>query len=292
MKGFLERLEEGEILVLDGATGTYLQEKGLEIGQAPETWNFSHPEVVRGMAAEYFAAGSDLVETNSFGGSRFRLRNAGLEDQVQEVNRLAANLARSAAPEGGFVLGSIGPTGELLVPLGMAKPGDLYEAFAAQAKALSEGGVDGFCVETMMAIDEAVLAVRAARESTALPVVATVTFDEGPRGFATAMGVTVPQAVESLLEAGAEVIGTNCGDGSERMVRIVREMRAVTDHPILAQPNAGIPVMMEGRTIYPETPEETANRSLDLVDAGASMVGGCCGSGPAHIAALAHALRG
>ena len=291
MKGLMERLAAGDILLGDGATGTYLQGKGLEVGEAPEAWNFSHADVVRGMAADYFAAGSDLVETNTFGGNAFRLGRIGLGDRVAEVNHTAAELARSAATGGRLVVGSIGPTGEFLIPLGEHTPEAFYEAFAEQAAALAKGGVDAFCVETMTALDEAVIAVRAARETTVLPVMVSMTFDEGPRGFATSMGVSIRDAVRGLAEAGADVVGTNCGNGSEKMVPIVREIGTLTDLPILVQSNAGLPVMEDGQVVYPETPEEMAGRCANLISGGARVLGGCCGTGPAHIAAMAQAIR-
>ncbi len=242
MKGLLERLAEGAVLVGDGATGTYLQGKGLEVGEAPEIWTLSHPDVVRQMAADYFAAGSDLVETNTFGGNRFRLKHVGLEGRVREVNLKAVELAKSTTPPGGLVIGSIGPVGEFLAPLGTVTPEELLEAFSVQAEALAEGGVDALCVETMTALEEAQIAVRAA-QATGLPVMATMTFDEGPRGFATSMGVTIEQAVRGLAEVGADVVGTNCGSGVEQMIRIVQEMGRLTPLPILVQSNAGLPVM-------------------------------------------------
>ncbi len=292
MAGLLERLAAGEILVGDGATGTYLQDKGLGIGEPPETWNLSHPDVVQGMAADYFDAGSDLVETNSFGGNRFRIRHAGLEERVAEVNQTAARLARAAAPELGLVVGSIGPTGEMLEPLGSATPEALTEAFAEQAAALAEGGVDAICVETMTALDEAVLALRAAKETTGLLVMATMTYDLGPKGFATPMGVRIDQAMEGLLGAGADVVGTNCGCGVDQMVGIVKEMGTHTEAPILVQPNAGLPILKDGEPFYPESPEEMAARYAEMVAAGARVLGGCCGTGPAHISAIVAAVKG
>jgi 5-methyltetrahydrofolate--homocysteine methyltransferase len=244
------------------------------------------------MAEAYFAAGSDLVETNSFGGNRFRLERSGLVGRVADVNRTAAELARSGAPDGCFVLGSVGPTGELLEPLGTQTPDAFHDAYAEQAEALAQGGVDGFCVETMLAIEEAVVAVRAAKETTGLPVMATMTFEQGSRGLATQMGVTVTVAVEKLVGAGADVVGANCGYGAPPVIQAVREMRPLTDRPIMAQPNAGAPVLRDGRTVFVETPEGVATSSREVVSAGAAIIGGCCGTGPDHIAAIARALRG
>jgi len=290
VSGLLERLTAGEVLVSDGATGTYLQDKGLEVGVAPETWNLSHPEVVTGMARDYFEAGSDLVETNTFGANRYRLAHSGLEDQVVEINQTAAALAREAAPEGGMIVASIGPTGEFLAPLGLATPDVLKAAYEEQVTALADVGVDGFCVETMTAIDEATLAVEAAK-ATGLPVIATMTFDKGARGYATSMGVTIPQAVEGMREAGADVVGTNCGNGVAGMVEIVNEMGPVAGGPLIVQSNAGLPVMRGDQVVYEETPDAMAPRYADLIRGGARILGGCCGTGPDHIRAFVEVVR-
>jgi 5-methyltetrahydrofolate--homocysteine methyltransferase len=282
----LDRLARGETLVADGATGTYLQQHGLEPGGCPEAFNLTHPDVIRGMAAAYFAAGSDFVLTDSFGGNRFMLKKYGFGDRVREINRRAAELARNAAPEGRYVVGSMGPTGEFLEPLGNVSSQEMLDAFAEQAAALAEGGVDGLDIETMTAIDEAALAVRAAREATGLPVFATMVFDKGPRGLFTMMGITPERAVTDLTAAGADVIGTNCGNGIDVMIEIARRIRAATGGPVMVKSNAGIPSIVDGAIVYPESPEFMADRFKQLVDLGVNVVGGCCGTGPAHIEAL------
>lgn len=292
MSNFLQRIAEGRILLSDGATGTYLQAHGLEAGGCPELMNATHPDVLRGMSAEYFEAGSDMVETNSFGGSRYMLKKYDLGDRVEELNRLAAEHARSAAPEGRFVLGSIGPTGEFLVPNGAATEEEMYEVFAEQARGLAAGGVDAFCIETMSDYGEIALAIRAAKETTGLPVVATMTFDKGPRGYFTMMGITPEAAAEKLAEAGADVVGSNCGLPIESMIEIIGRMRAATDRPILTHVNAGIPKIERGEIVYPDTPEHMAELMPRLVEAGANIVGGCCGTGPEHVRAFAKVLRG
>ena len=198
----LDRLKQGDLLISDGATGTYLQDHGLESGGCPEEFNSAHPEVVQGMARDYFDAGSDLVLTNSFGANRFMLEKYGHGRRVAELNRLAAQHARSQAPLGRDVLGSIGPTGEFLEPLGPVSQSEMLEAFAEQALALEEGGADGVVIETMTALEEATLAIKAAKENTNLIVMCTMTFDPGPRGFFTMMGVTPKQAVQELSDAG------------------------------------------------------------------------------------------
>ena len=286
----LERLQSGRLLISDGATGTFLQQHGLEPGGCPEEFNASHPGVVREMARRYFEAGSDMVLTNSFGGSVFMQRKYGYGDRVAEFNRLAAEHARSQAPEGCYVVGSIGPTGEFLEPLGPVSDSEMYGAFVEQVKALEAGGADGVVVETMTAVEEAALAVRAARENTDLLVMATMVFDKGPRGFFTMMGVTPERAVHSMQDAGAHVVGSNCGNGIDNMVDIARRMRVETDGLLLIHSNAGIPAMRAGEIIYPETPEYMAERFKELADLGVNIIGGCCGTGPEHIRALAAAV--
>ena len=286
----MERIRNGELLVSDGATGTFLQQHGLEPGGCPEEFNASQPEVVREMARQYFAAGSDMVLTNSFGGSVFMQKKYGFGERVSEFNRLAAEHARSQTPEGRFVVGSVGPTGEFLEPLGPVSEGAMYDAFVEQVKALQAGGVDGVVVETMTAVEEAGIAVRAARENTDLVVMATMVFDKGPRGFFTMMGVTPEHAVHAMRDAGAHVVGSNCGNGIDNMVEIARRMRAETDGPLLIHSNAGIPAMRDGQIVYPEGPDYMAERFREMAALGVNIVGGCCGTGPEHIRALSAAV--
>ena len=286
----MERLRQGRVLISDGATGTFLQQHGLEPGGCPEEFNASRPEVVKEMTRQYFAAGSDMALTNSFGGSVYMQKKYGYGERVVEFNRLAAEHARSQAPEGRFVVGSVGPTGEFLEPLGPVSESEMYEAFVEQVKALEAGGADGVVVETMTAVEEAALAVRAARENTSLVVMATMVFDKGPRGFFTMMGVTPERAVHAMQDAGAHVVGSNCGNGIDNMVDIARRMRAETEGFMLIHSNAGIPAMRGGQIIYPESPEYMAEKFRELADIGVNIIGGCCGTGPAHIRALAAAV--
>ena len=294
-QALLKRLRSGGLLISDGATGTFLQQHGLEPGGCPEEFNASRPEVVREMARRYFEAGSDMALTNSFGGSVFMQKKYGYGERVAEFNRLAAEHARSQAPPGRFVVGSVGPTGEFLEPLGPVSESEMYDAFVEQVKALEAGGADGVAVETMTAVEEAALAVRAARENTSLVVMATMVFDKGPRGFFTMMGVTPERAVQSMQEAGAHVVGSNCGNGIDNMVDIARRMRAELDAGgsggfLLIHSNAGIPAMRGGEIIYPESPDYMAERFKELADLGVNIIGGCCGTGPEHIRALAAAV--
>lgn len=288
----IERLERGDTIVSDGATGTYLQENGLEAGGCPEEFNVSHPDIVQNMAKRYFDAGSEMVLTNSFGGSKFMTKKYGFEDKVSEFNRLAAEHARSVAPPGGFVIGSVGPTGEFLEPLGPVSQTEMYDAFVDQITALAAGGADGVVIETMTAIEEATLAVKAAKDNTDLVVMSTMVYDPGPRGFFTMMGVRPEDGVKQLRQAGADVVGTNCGNGIERMVEIARLMRAVDDGYMIVHSNAGIPAIINMEIVYPETPSFMVEHFKILQELGINILGGCCGTGPDHIKALAGAIKG
>ncbi|MFP6767518.1 MAG: homocysteine S-methyltransferase family protein [Planctomycetaceae bacterium] len=294
MSEFLDRVATGVLMISDGATGTYLQENGLEPGGCPEEFNADHPEVVRGMARAYFEAGSDIVETNSFGGSRYMLAKYGHGDRVRELNCRAAELARGAAPPGKFVLGSMGPTGEILEEKGgTADAEEMYEVFCEQAAGLAAGGVDAVCVETMSDVSgEMTLAIRAVKDTTGLPVVATLCYDRGPRGLFTMMGDTPESTAVALTEAGADVVGSNCGIAIGDMIEVIGAMRRSTDLPILTHVNAGIPRIEAGEIVYPDTPDFMAEQMQRVIEAGATIIGGCCGTGPDHVRAFALLLRG
>lgn len=293
MKTLLERIAQGDVLVSDGAMGTFLHAKGLQAGECPESWCISHHDVVKGIAEAYIAAGSDIVETNSFGGTSFKLHAYGMADKVTEFNRAAAALAKSAIAGKGYVAASIGPTGHIVEEEG----GDvtckaLYDAFREQAVALAEGGADAICVETMASLIEATQAVKAAKENTSLPVICTFTFEAGAKGFRTMMGVKPDRAAKESAVAGADVVGANCGNGIVNMIEITKQMRtACPDVPILIHANAGTPIVENGKTVFPESPEFMASRVVELLQAGANIIGGCCGTGPSHIAAMAKAVR-
>jgi 5-methyltetrahydrofolate--homocysteine methyltransferase len=291
-RSLLERLAAGETLISDGATGTYLQDHGLEPGGCPEEFNVSRPDVVRGMAAAYFEAGSDMVLTNSFGGNLFMLKKYGHDEQCHEFNLLAAQHARSAAGAGRYVVGSVGPTGEFLHPLGEVREETMYEVFVKQVTALEEGGADAVVIETMTALEESTLAIKAAKENTSLTVMASMVFDKGPRGFFTMMGVTPEKAVRELEQAGADVVGSNCGNGIENMLDLAGQIRSLTDGYLLIHSNAGIPKIVDGEIVYTETPEWMAERFRSLSDLGINIIGGCCGTSPDHIRALVKAVRG
>jgi 5-methyltetrahydrofolate--homocysteine methyltransferase len=286
-----QAVESGRVLVSDGAWGTFLYEKGMKTGECPESWCLTHFEEVRDIAAQYIAAGADMVQTNSLGGTRYKLAAFGLESSAAQINEAAARASREAAGNDVWVIASVGPTGKMLLMEEITEE-EMYEAFKEQAVALEKGGADAVCIETMSDIDEAVQAIRAAKENTKLEVICTFTFDRTVRGdYRTMMGVSPTAAVEAALDAGADIIGTNCGNGIERMVEIVREIRKATDAPILVHANAGLPVYIDGKDVFPETPEEMANLAPAIVAAGANIIGGCCGTTPAHMRAMGDAVQ-
>lgn len=287
----LKRIESGDVLISDGGIGTFLQQHGLEAGGDPEAFNITNPDIIKKMAHEYYSAGSDIVLTNSFGGTIFRQKHYGLEEKVSELNKQAALIAKSQMPEGKFLLGSVGPTGQFLEPYGELTEKDMYEAFKQQILALEEGGVDGVVIETMTAIEEANIAIKAAIDNTNLLVAATMTFDKGPRGYFTMMGITPENATIELTKAGAHIVGSNCGNGINNMLEIADVMRKSTDNPILIHSNAGIPTMKSGEIIYPETPEYMAERFMKLKDIGINIIGGCCGTNPEHINAIYKTIK-
>jgi len=293
MKSLLERLAKGEILISDGAMGTFLQAKGLKPGESPESWCVTHPDAVKSVADAYVAAGADLVETDSFGGTTYKQREFGLSDQVDAFNKASAELAKKAIEGKGYVAASVGPTGQIVEDEGgNATPEDLYNAFKQQVIALAEGGADALCIETMSSRVEAVQAIKAAKENTNLPVICTFTFEAKTKGFRTMMGVTPAQAAVVAVEAGADVVGANCGNGIANMIEITKEIRAaVPSTPILIHANAGMPVLENGKSVFKETPEGMASRVRELIDAGANIIGGCCGTTPDHIAAMAKVAK-
>jgi 5-methyltetrahydrofolate--homocysteine methyltransferase len=295
MKAFKERVAEGDILISDGAMGTYLLAKGLKPGECMEAWCVSHPEVVKGIHEAYIVAGADIIETNSFGGTCYKLKPYGLADKVRELNLAAVALAKSVSRRTGkvYVAASVGPTGQIVEDEGGdVTPLDLYEAFKEQVVALEEGGADALCIETMVSLTEALQAIKAAKDNTELPVICTFTFEPGARGFRTIMGATPGRAAREGVAAGADIVGANCGNGIVNMIEVTRQIRAAQPNtPILIQANAGTPVLEGDKTVFPETPEFMASKVPDLIKAGAQIIGGCCGTTPEHIAAVARAAK-
>ena len=292
----VERVRAGEALVFDGGYGTMLFAAGLLNGACPELWNDTHPEIVAGIHKGYFDAGSQIVETNTFGGTRLKLNEYQLGDRTRELNVKGARLARAGAPGNGYIAGSIGPTSRL--PLDYALDAGVtdeeYEAtFREQAEALAEGGVDLFAVETMMFPQEATAAVRACKAVADLPVMATMFFqyEEGNDRDRTMWGESPAEVAKTLLAAGADVVGMNCGRGPDRAIVIIREMRAVTDAPLVAYPNAGLPITTGDTVTYELGPDEMARDYPALLDAGCNIVGACCGSDPEHIKRIAEVVK-
>ena len=282
----LQALKTKPFLISDGATGTYLQSNGLEPGGCPEELNLTRPELIAKMAEDYIGNGADLVLTNSFGGNPFMLSKYGLREKLKEINILAARIPKRVCSENNYVLGSIGPTGEFLAPLGPVTEQEMRDGFIEQSQALAEGGADGIIIETMTSLEETLLAVKAVKENTDLVAVATMTFDLGPRGFFTMMGVTPEQAVSEIRKGGADVVGANCGNGIENMIKIAKLMRDVDDGFLLVHSNAGIPKIVKGRIIYPETPEFMAEKFKKLIELKINIFGGCCGTTPQHISSI------
>ena len=292
----VERVRAGQTLVFDGGYGTMLFAAGLLNGACPELWNDTHADVVAGIHRGYFEAGSDIVETNTFGGTRLKLDEYAIGDRTRELNVKGARLARSVAPGGGWVAGSIGPTSRL--PLDYALDNGVTdeqyeETFREQAEALAEGGVDLFAVETMMFPQEATAAIRACKAVADLPVMATMFFqyEEGNDRDRTMWGESAGEVAKSLLAAGADVVGMNCGRGPDRAIVIIREMRAVTDAPLVAYPNAGLPITTGDNVRYELDPEPMAREYPALLQAGCNIVGACCGSNPEHIRLIAEVVR-
>jgi len=292
----VDRVKAGETLVFDGGYGTMLFAAGLLNGACPELWNDSHADVVRGIHAGYYDAGSHLVETNTFGGTRLKLNEYKLGDRTRELNVKGARLARAAAPPDRYVAGSIGPTSRLPVDYALDEgvTDEEYEAtFREQAEALAEGSVDIFAVETMMFPQEATAAIRACKAVTDLPVMATMffQFEELHDRDRTMWGESPAEVAANLLAAGADLVGMNCGRGPDRAIAIIREMRKVTDAPLVAYPNAGLPITTGDTVTYELGPEAMAREYPALLDAGCNIVGACCGSNPEHIRRIAEVVR-
>ena len=287
-KPILERLASGEVLIADGATGTMLQAAGLPAGMPGEAWVLEQPEVIMKLHRAYVEAGSQLILTTTFGGTGARLKTAGLEVQVAEINRRAAELARQVAGDEFYVAGDIGPTGEMMVPLGPLTYEAAVEMFAEQAQALAAGGVDVIYIETMSDLNEAKAAVEGARQGCDLPVFCTFSFDTHGR---TSMGLSPTQAAQAMAALEVPATGANCGHAPEEVLDILPQMRqAAPDAYLIAKPNAGIPHMVKRQVVYDATPQRMAELALRYVELGARIVGTCCGSSPAHIAAIREAV--
>ena len=294
-KSFVDRLQAGEILIADGATATNYQQMGMAIGVAPEEWILDEPEKVLGLHRAFVEEGSDIILTDTFGATSLRLRESRYAGRAAELNRAAVALAREAAAfrPGVLVAGSMGPTGSLMEPLGELTPAAAADAYAEQAAALSEAGVDVLLLETFFALDEALAAIEGVRRSSALPLVVSFSFDRGTR---TMMGLSPTRVIEAIGPLDVAAIGANCGRSLQDMEQVVHEFASLkADIPLWIKPNAGLPRMVGDVAHYDMGPSEMAQFARRFIDAGAQVVGGCCGSSPEHVRAIsasAHDRRG
>lgn len=292
-----ERIRQG-LFLLDGAMGTELIARGVEVGKCNDYLNIELPDIAFDIHRAYLEAGSDAVLTNTFGASRCALARHGFAEETIRINRAGGQVARRAAGNQKYVLGDIGPSGDFLQPLGELEPRECKESFAEQAKALLAGGVDGFIIETMTALDEVAIAIEAVKSvSTGLPVFASMAFDRAGDSFRTMMGTGVEAAVSKIVSLGVDAVGFNCGtlsldeyiDLAGNYISAVKVLGR--DVLILAEPNAGKPELVEGKAVYKVTPEDFAAAVERIHSLGINIIGGCCGTGPAHIAAVSKKLR-
>ena len=292
MEPLLPRLRSGRPILADGAMGTMLMEWGLKGGQSPEAMMLEDPAQIEAVTRLYIGAGAEMIQTNTFGASPIKLALSKLQDRTEEIIRRALEIAKNTARSYVYIAASCGPTGRLLKPYGDLEPAELNRSCERQIRLIAAHGADAICVETMTDINEAVVFVRAAKTiAPKIPVFATMTFDPTPRGFFTVMGVTIEKAVSELSKAGADALGANCGQGSDTMIEIARVFKKVTDKPLVIRPNAGLPILDHGKTLYPETPDYFADNCAELARLGVCVIGGCCGTTPAHIRAAAKALH-
>jgi 5-methyltetrahydrofolate--homocysteine methyltransferase len=290
VQDILSALQE-RVLVADGATGTMLQDAGLPVGLPPEAWLLDKPDAIRGVHEGYLAAGSDLILTCTFGGTRPRVERKGYGDRIPEINRRAVAIAREAAGGKAYVAGDIGPLGQFLAPIGPLSYQDAVDIFSEQTVALAEGGPDVFYIETMASMDEMRAAIEAAQlADSSTPIFATFSFDHHGR---TNMGVRPEKAVTTLAELGVAAIGANCGSTLDMTLEAISKMHAeAPETPLVVKPNAGVPHAVGREIVYDATPAIMAEYAIQFVQLGARVVGGCCGSNPSHIAAVAAAIRG
>ena len=291
MKPLLEKLLAAKPVITDGALGTQIQNLGLEAGACPDEWNLKNPEAIERVARSYVEAGSQVILTNTFGASRLMLERHGLSDKAAAINRAGAEISRRAAAGKAHVFGSMGPCGKMLFT-GEVAEDDLLNAFREQAQGLAQGGAEGLVIETMSEIGEAVIALKAARE-TGLPVVVSMVYDSGKNYDRTMMGTTPAMAAAALEEEGADVVGANCGMGAEFFLPVCTALREATTLPVWIKPNAGLPEAENGKVVYRTHPVQFVEHACKTVSAGADFIGGCCGTSPDFIRELARAyVRG
>ncbi|MBN1457644.1 MAG: homocysteine S-methyltransferase family protein [Sedimentisphaerales bacterium] len=294
-KTLIERIKEG-VLLLDGAMGTQLTARGARTDTCSNYMNIEQPELVAQVHQAYWDAGSDAIITNTFGANKYQLARHGIADKVAQIGLAGAQIARKSATEDRYVLGDIGPCGDFLEPLGLVKADELEAAFVEQANILAQGGVDGFIIETMTAIEEVKVTIKAIRSISNLPILVSLAFDAAGSEFKTMMGVDVARAVNELAELEISAIGYNCGtltmDQYVSITRIFAEQLDGTGLSLIAQPNAGKPELVEDKAVYSLSPEDFAEKLEDIYKAGASIIGGCCGTTPEHIKAAADRIKG
>ena len=287
MENILERLRRGEVIVGDGALGTMLMQRGLKHGDPPEGFNLTKQDILEEIAALYLDAGAEIITTNTFGASPLRLRQFSLDKETETINQRGVEAVRRTVRDRAYVSGSVGPSSCMIKPLGDTEPDVVFSSYQRQMRVLLAAGVDLICIETMMDVAEAKLAIAAARSlDSQIPIMATMTFRLTPQGFFTLMGSSVKNASAELEKSGANIIGSNCGDGMENMVGIAREFRKFAQVPVAIQGNAGLPVANGKDLVYPETPEFVAEKSKELLESGVQLIGGCCGTRPEHIRAI------
>ncbi|MCD6516358.1 MAG: homocysteine S-methyltransferase family protein [Candidatus Aminicenantes bacterium] len=286
------QLAQQRIVLLDGGMGTELIKKGFTGGGPPEAWNIEKPDIVKKIHKRYFDAGSDAVLTNSFGGNRIKLASFGMEKRCSELNKRAAELACGTKPKGKYVGGSMGPTGKFLKPYGDFTEDEFIDAYCAQAEALSEGGVDFLLIETQYDLKEAVCAIKGARKACGLPLFVTMTFKNTPRGFFTEMGNSVSQCVKELENRAVSVLGANCTLDSREMAELVKEIKDNASLPVMAQANAGQPKITTGGQLkYSQTADNYVKYVEKIIENGADIIGGCCGTNPSYIRKMAKLIR-
>jgi 5-methyltetrahydrofolate--homocysteine methyltransferase len=288
----LEKLNERKPLIADGAMGSLLMAKGMKPGECPELLNLDNPEIPEQVAKEYFEAGAEIIQTNSFGGSAIKLSEFNQSEKTEKINFEAARIVKYVVGDNAYVSGSVGPTGKMLEPFGDCTESEMIESFKSQIKGLVRGGVDIICIETMSDLAEAVCAMKAVKSiDSKLPIAATMTFNKMGDDYFTMMGVSIEAAVKGLIDGGADIVGSNCGNGIDNMIEIAESIKSFTDKPVLIQSNAGLPEVIDGNLIYPEVPQYFAERAVKMFDLGVSIVGGCCGTTPEYIAAIKKQLN-
>ncbi len=291
MKPDIRDLVRRRLVLYDGGMGTMLFAAGLVDGESPEPWNWEKPEVVNAVYRAYYEAGSDVVQTNTFGGTPIKLAEVDLQERAYEANYLAAKALKAICPEGRYAAGDVGPIGKFMQPMGEYTREEFDAAFEAQVRGLVDGGVDMISIETMYSLEEALCALRAARKVSDLPVAVGMTFDRNPRGFFTLMGEKVPDCLKALEDHGADIVGSNCTHGSPVFIELARVIRDSTALPVIVQPNRGKPALENQMMVYKQTADEFVADVEAIAALGVNVIGGCCGTTPEFIARLRHALH-